>query len=178
MSFRKGKACQMNDAAKVAKGEKLFFVHANMKLAKNTLTAIQNQIDQGYDGGGFANLFDQYNDKIKNLGTRMNFRFFNHKEQSDRGIFYGDNGIFVKRGVYEKLKGFKEIPSMEDYDFSKRMQKHFKVVKIKEPPIVLSARRHIKAGFFKTRFQWIIIRKFYKWDVSPRVLAKWYADVR
>lgn len=178
INCRKGKACQMNDAAKVARGDVLFFVHADMKLADNTLSVIQKQIDLGFDGGGFANIFDEYNDKIKNLGTWMNFRFINKSEQSDKGIFYGDNGIFVKRSVVDTLQGFKEIPIMEDYDFSKRMRQHFKVIKIKQPPITISARRHIKVGFFKTRFQWVAIRKLYQWGVSPKMLAKWYGDIR
>ena len=175
---RKSKACQMNDAAKVATGEILFFVHADMKFTATTFSTIQSQIDLGYDGGGFANVFDAHNDRIKRLGTWMNLRFFNRKEQSDKGLFYGDNGIFVKRKVFEALKGFKEIPIMEDYDFSKKLKKNFRSIKIKEPPIVVSARRHVKAGFLKTRFQWIAIRKLYKWGVSPNLLAKWYADVR
>ena len=177
INCRKGKACQMNDAAKVARGDVLFFVHADMKLADNTMSVIQKQIDLGFDGGGFTNVFDEYNDKIKSIGTWMNFRFINNREQSDKGIFYGDNGIFVKRSVLDILQGFKEIPIMEDYDFSKRMLQHFKVIKIKQPPIIVSARRH-KVGFFKTRFQWIAIRKFYQWGVSPTMLAKWYDDIR
>jgi len=175
---RSGKACQMNDAAKVARGDVLFFVHADMKLADNTMSVIQKQIDLGFDGGGFANVFDEYNNKIKNIGTWMNFRFINKREQSDSGIFYGDNGIFVKRSVIDALQGFKEIPIMEDYDFSKRMRQHFKVIKIKQPPIIISARRHIKVGFFKTRFQWIAIRKLYQLGVQPKVLAQWYGDIR
>jgi rSAM/selenodomain-associated transferase 2 len=178
INCRKGKACQMNDAAKVARGDVLFFVHADMKLADNTMSVIQKQIDLGYDGGGFANVFDEYNNKIKSIGTLMNFRFINKREQSDKGLFYGDNGIFVKRSVLDTLQGFKEIPIMEDYDFSRRMRQHFKVIKIKQPPIIISARRHIKVGFFKTRFQWIAIRKLYRWGVSPKMLAQWYGDIR
>jgi glycosyltransferase involved in cell wall biosynthesis len=178
INCRRGKSCQMNDAAKAARGDILFFVHADMKLAENTLTVIQKHIDLGYDGGGFANLFDEYNDKIKNIGTWMNFRFFTKIEQSDKGIFYGDNGIFVKRNVLDNLLGFKEIPIMEDYDFSRRMRQNFKVIKIKQPPIIISARRHIKAGFFKTRFQWIAIRRLYQCGVSPKMLARLYGDVR
>ena len=67
---------------------------------------------------------------------------------------------------------------MEDYDFSRRMKINYKVIKIKEPKIKVSARRHIKTGFLKTRFQWIMIRKLYKWGVSPEKLANWYSDVR
>jgi len=178
VNCRKGRACQLNDASKIAEGDILFFVHADMKLESNTFSVIQEQINKGFEGGGFANIFDQYNEKIKKIGTWMNFRFLNKKEQSDKGIFYGDNGIFVKKSVFETLQGFKEIPIMEDYDFSYKLKQNHKIIKIKEPPIIISARRHVKAGFLKTRFQWITIRKLYKWGVSPKLLAKWYADVR
>jgi len=178
IACRKGKSCQMNDAAQKANGDILFFVHADMQLPDNILTTIQDRIDNGFDGGGFSNVFDEHNDKIKRIGILMNFRFFDKREQSDKGIFYGDNGIFIKKEVFEKLEGFKEIPIMEDYDFSFRMNQKYKLTKIKNPLITVSARRHAKAGFWKTRFQWVMIRILYKWGVSPQLLAKWYKDVR
>lgn len=176
---QKGKAVQMNRAAEAAKGDILFVVHADMELAENTLETIQKHVDEGYDAGGFANTFKNHNDRIKSLGHWMNFRFFDKREQSDKGIFYGDNGIFVKKSVFECLGGFREISIMEDYDFSIRLRKQgYKTVKIKKPTIIVSARRHVKAGFFKTRFQWVIIRILFNWGVSTDTLAKWYGDVR
>lgn len=176
---RKGKALQLNRAAEKAKGDILFFVHADMELADNTLEIIQKHIDEGYDAGGFANIFKEHNKKIKSLGNLMNFRFLDKREQSDKGIFYGDNGIFVRKSVFDSLGGFKEIPIMEDYEFSVRLNKQgYKTIKIKEPPITVSARRHVKAGFFKTRLQWVMIRKLFKWGVPPKTLAKWYGDIR
>ncbi|MBA3971593.1 MAG: TIGR04283 family arsenosugar biosynthesis glycosyltransferase [Bacteroidetes bacterium] len=174
----KGKAKQLNEGAKHAKGDILFFVHADMFVPDGALTAMCNQLEEGFDGGGFANEFDEHNEKIKQLGTILNFRFFRVGEQSDRCIFYGDNGIFVKKGVFEKLGGFKEIPIMEDYDFSLRMKKYFKVRQIKYPKLIVSSRRHVDAGFFKTRIQWILIKKLYLLGISPHALARWYADVR
>lgn len=178
ITCRKGKSCQMNDASKKTNGDVLFFVHADMKFPNNLLSIIQQHIDNGFDGGGFSNLFDQHNKKIKRIGNCMNFRFFDKREQSDKGIFYGDNGIFVKKEVFDNLNGFKEIPIMEDYDFSSRMREKYKVVNIKKPLITVSARRHVKAGFWKTRFQWVAIRILFKCGVSPYFLADWYSDVR
>jgi len=178
INSHKGKSYQMNDAAKKAKGGTLFFVHADMKFPNDLLFIIEQHIDNGFDGGGFANVFDKHNEKIKRIGNWMNFRFFDKREQSDKGVFYGDNGIFVKKEVFDDLGGFKEIPIMEDYDFSNRMRKKYNVIKIKKPSITVSSRRHIKAGFWKTRFQWIGIRILYKLGVSPQLLANWYADVR
>jgi len=178
ISCRKGKSCQMNDAAKKAKGDILFFVHADMKFPKHTLSEIQQHIENGFDGGGFANVFDEHNDKIKRIGNLLNFRFFDKREQSDKGIFYGDNGIFVRKKAFDALGGFKEIPIMEDYEFSKRLSKQFNTVKISDPFITVSARRHAKAGFWKTRLQWVLIRVLFKWGISPRLLVRWYGDVR
>lgn len=178
VSSEKGKAKQMNAAAKAANGKVLFFIHADMVLHNETLEAICKQMEEGFDGGGFSNVFDEHNSKIKQLGTILNFRFLNGREQSDRNIFYGDNGIFVRKEVFEKLGGFKDLPIMEDFDFSVRMRSKFKVRKIQEPKLIVSARRHIKAGFLKTRLQWIVIKKLYLLGVSPSWLARWYKDVR
>jgi len=178
ISSLQGRSIQLNAGAKVAIGKILFFVHADMTLPKDILKVIDTKINlEGYDGGGFANEFSTHNQRIKILGRILNFRIID-REQSDRKIFYGDNGIFVKKSVFEKLGGFKEIPIMEDYDFSIRLRKEFKVIKISHPKIIVDSRRHEKAGFFKTRTQWIMIRKLYKLGVSPTILAKWYKDVR
>lgn len=175
----KGKANQMNAASKIAKGDILFFVHADMSFAFSTLLTIEKNIYQlGFDGGGFANVFDYKNEKIKRLGNLLNFRLFDQREQSDKGIFYGDNGIFVRQKVFQILNGFKATPIMEDYDFSKRMSAQFKTIKIYDPKITVSNRRHVKAGFWKTRLQWIIIRRLYKWGISPIFLTKLYPDIR
>jgi rSAM/selenodomain-associated transferase 2 len=174
----KGKANQLNEGAKMSKGDILFFVHADMFVPSGALNSIISQIGEGYNGGGFANVFDTHNDKIKRLGMIMNLRFFSKKEQADRNIFYGDNGIFVQRKVFFQLNGFKKIPIMEDYDFSFRMKKYFKVKQIKDVKLILSSRRHLEAGFLKTRFQWIMIKKLYLLGVSPHLLDRWYRDVR
>src|SRR6266536_796911 len=59
----------------------------------------------------------------------------NRASEQARGdiIFFGDNGIFVKKDVFNALGWFKEILIMEDYDFSIRMRSKFKVRVIQEP---------------------------------------------
>lgn len=178
ISSAKGKALQLNKGARESRGDILFFVHADMTLPKEVLKIIDTKINaEGYDGGGFLNEFSTYNKKIKTLGRILNFRIIN-KEQPDKQIFYGDNGIFVRKSVFEKLGGFKEIPIMEDYDFSLRLKNEFNSVNVTHPKIIVDPRRHIKAGFIKTRMQWIIIRKLYKLGISPFLLSKLYKDVR
>lgn len=174
----KGKATQLNAAARIARGDILFFVHADMLLPSHTLRLIVQKVNfEDYDGGGFSNKFSSHTRKIKVLGRILNMRVFDN-DHSRNTAFFGDNGIFVKKNVFEALGGFKPIPIMEDYDFSRRMKERFKVIRIQEPRLVLSPRRHLKSGFVKTRLQWIIIKRLYLIGVSPDRLVKWYRDVR
>jgi rSAM/selenodomain-associated transferase 2 len=172
-----GKSAQLNAGAGVAKGDVLFFVHADMLVPPEALLKIREKIESGYDGGGFSNVFDRHNMKIKRLGRIMNLRLFNNDHDRNL-IFFGDNGIFVKSSVFKQLKGFKDIPIMEDYDFSYRLRADFRSVRIKDPLLVVSARRHEKAGFFKTRCLWIAIKWLYLIGIPPRILTRWYANVR
>ena len=174
----KGKAIQLNEGAKRAAGDILFFVQADTTIPQGALEAIELKIyKQGYDGGGFSNVFSEHNKKIKTLGRILNFRIFTNDHQRNL-IFFGDNGIFCKREVFDKLGGYKLIPIMEDYDFSKRMRDRFKSVRILDPKLIMSSRRFIKDGFVKTRLLWIIIKRLYQLGISPYFLAKLYKDVR
>jgi rSAM/selenodomain-associated transferase 2 len=174
----KGKAKQLNNAATYAKGDILFFVHADMFVPQGALKAIVEKInEQGFDGGGFSNIFSDHNKKIKMLGKIINLRLSN-KTQAERKIFYGDNGIFVNKKVFQKIGGFKDVPIMEDYDFSNRILSKYKVCLITEPRIIVDARRHIQDGFLKTRIKWMLIKQLFLLGVSPKWLNEWYKDIR
>ena len=173
----KGRGAQLNTAAEAATGTIFFFLHAHVALPPGALAMIERKIGEGYDGGGFSNVFSEHNGRIKRLGRVLNVRFRDN-DHAGNTIFFGDNGIFVRRAVFEALGGFKTIPIMEDYDFSKRLRQQYRVVRIGAPRLIVSPRRHVKAGFVKTRMQWILIKRLYQLGVSPQALARWYRDVR
>ncbi len=175
---KKGKAIQLNEGAKKAKGDILFFVQADASIPKGALETIELKIHkQGYDGGGFSNVFSEHNRKIKTMSRILNFRILTNDHKGNL-IFFGDNGIFCKKEIFDKLCGFKLIPIMEDYDFSKRMRDQFRSVRIIDPKLIMSPRRFIKNGFVKTCFQWVIIKRLYQIGVSPYTLVKIYKDIR
>jgi hypothetical protein len=95
-----------------------------------------------------------------------------NKGQAGRKIFYGDNGIFVTKKAFHEVGGFKEILFMEDYDFSIPMLPKYKVSMIKEPKLVIDARRHIKDGYLKTRIKWMLIKRLYLLGFSPTKLTQ------
>ena len=172
-----GRAIQQNTAARQASGDIFFFAQAHMTIPKGTLRTIQKTITRdNYDGGGFSNLFSGHNEKIKRLGRILNFRFFDN-DHGENTIFFGDNGIFVRKTVFEAMGGFREIPIMEDYDFSQRLRENYRVKRILQPRLLISPRRHLENGFLKTRLQWILIKKLYLLGVSPERLNRWYRRV-
>jgi len=65
----KGKAKQMNLAAKHDKGEILFFVHAYMTVPPGALSAIKNKIANGCDSGVYSNVPQQLNDTTNNFNV-------------------------------------------------------------------------------------------------------------
>jgi rSAM/selenodomain-associated transferase 2 len=175
----KGKAIQLNTGALAARGDILFFVHADLWLPEGTIRRVDEWINElGYDGGGFSNVFSSHNQRIKLLGRMFHLEFRNREDDVRNTLFFGDNGIFVRKTVFDLLGGFKLLPIMEDFDFSKRLSDRFRVARILEPKLVASPRRQLKAGFVKTHLQWLLIKRLFLWGVPAPILAKWYADVR
>jgi rSAM/selenodomain-associated transferase 2 len=175
----KGKAIQLNTGAMTARGDILFFVHADLWLPEGTIRRVDEWINElGYDGGGFSNVFSSHNQRIKLLGRMLHLEFRNRENDVRNTLFFGDNGIFVRKTVFDLLGGFKLLPIMEDFDFSKRLSDRFQVARILEPKLVASPRRQLKAGFLKTHLQWLVIKRLFLWGVPTPILARWYPDVR
>ncbi|MCC7241489.1 MAG: TIGR04283 family arsenosugar biosynthesis glycosyltransferase [Acidobacteria bacterium] len=174
----KGKGSQLNAGAHAAGGDVFFFVHADTWLPEGTLRTIETAVRAGYDGGGFSNAFESHNRRIKIVGRAIRFQFRDKENDPANTSFYGDNGIFATRTAFEALGGFKPLPIMEDYDFSRRLRERFRAIRIVDPKLVVSSRRQRHAGLIRTHLQWFLIKRLYLLGVPPQVLARWYGDVR
>ena len=65
------------------------------------------------------------------------------------GVMDGDLGMFVRRDIFEKLKGFEPLPYMEDIVFSDKMHKTYPVIVLEER-IFVSSRKWHERGLLKT----------------------------
>jgi len=86
-------------------------------------------------------------------------------------------GIFVRREIFERMGGYREIALMEDWDFSGRLRSYGKV---KQLPlqITTSARRWKKWGIWRTFWLMQKLKFLYFLKVPPEELGKLYKDVR
>jgi rSAM/selenodomain-associated transferase 2 len=112
----KGRAVQMNRGAAMARGEWLLFLHADTLLPDGALARLNAwEADQGIQAGGFRHRFS---------GDRWSLRFVsaldNLRSRTTR-ILYGDQAMFVRRGLFERLGGFPEDRVMEDVVFCDRL---------------------------------------------------------
>jgi rSAM/selenodomain-associated transferase 2 len=170
LSTARGRALQMNAGAHHAIGEILLFLHADSALHPQAFNALRSTLlDPAIAGGTFTLQFDSdgFWLKLYSLFTRFKFRYFH----------YGDQGIFVRRSVFEELGGFKELPLMEDLDFLLRLRKAGRVALI-DRPVTTSARRFRENGSFRQELLNVLLVCLYLCGARPETLAKRYDDGR
>ncbi|MBA4147655.1 MAG: TIGR04283 family arsenosugar biosynthesis glycosyltransferase [Verrucomicrobia bacterium] len=140
----KGRARQMNAGAQVAMGNILLFLHADTQIHPGGLRQIEEALKETrIVGGGFARKFDSDSLFLRCTCAVATMRC------SLFGWFLGDQGIFVRRDVFEQLGGFKEMAAFEDVDFSRRLAGSGRTVTLK-PAVISSARRFSQRGPFLT----------------------------
>jgi glycosyltransferase involved in cell wall biosynthesis len=147
---KKGRACQMNEAAKLAKGEVLAFLHADVKPPESFLQDIQKTINDGFDAGFFSYRFDR-----ESLPLKIN-SYFTAKD----GIFTGggDQCLFIKGHLFETLGRFKETQVlMEDFEFFERMKKNGIRYKIIKNDLIVSARKYEANSYLRVNLSNLLL---------------------
>ena len=168
----KGRANQMNKGAQKASGDILWFVHSDSVISKNSIEELKLAIDQEYVGGGFSLKFYDYNTLfMKYISITSNLR------AKYLGLYFGDQGIFVKKSVFESLGGYPRQEIMEDWEFSLSMKKVGKL-KLISTPISTSSRRFKNGGQLRTHLLMHKIKLMYLLGTPTDKLVKMYKDVR
>ncbi len=144
VSSEMGRSIQMNKGATYAKGKNFLFLHADCVLQGEVILNIQHVFRNNlFVGGAF---------KIKLLSDKLPYRFIEKGINFRAKVFklpYGDQGLFVKRSIFETLGGFREMPICEDLDFVCRLKKYGKIIILNEE-ILSSIRRWRNNGILKT----------------------------
>jgi rSAM/selenodomain-associated transferase 2 len=165
-----GRAVQMNAGAGLCKGDVLLFLHADTRLPDNAFYEIRKKMkDTTIAGGSFYITFDTDHIILKGVSfiTRFNFRLFH----------FGDQGIFVRRNIFQKLQGYKEMPIMEDYDFYKRLRGQGKIILLRMP-VVSSARRFMKKGIIRQLLINKLVFITYWAGMDIQAIKRFYNDER
>lgn len=144
---------QMNSAAKYAMGDYLWFLHADSIIHKNSILEIKNSKS---NIGCFKLAFDSPKWQLKMVAFNSSLRV------KFRNIAFGDQGIFIKRELFEKIGGFAPIPIMEDYQLSIDLKNSGEKFYLSDLPIITSARRFEENGIWKTIFKMQLLQHQYR----------------
>ena len=163
------RSLQMNLGAIKSKADIFIFVHVDTQLPMKSIDLIREKINSGCIAGGFYKRYDH-----SNILLNCYLTFLNHFYLKKIHCLVGTNVIFVKRGIFEQVKGFQEVPFLEDIIFSDTLKKMGKIGVI-EDPVVVSSRKYMKIGTIKQILRNIRILVSYKFfHVSPTELRKTY----
>ena len=168
----RGRARQMNEGAKASRGDVLLFLHADTLLPEHTGRIIDSVFaDPMVVGGRFDVRFDSSSLWSGIIGSFMNCR------SRLTGISTGDQALFVRRQVFERLGGFADIPLMEDIDFSRRLKRVGRIAALRDT-VTTSFRRWETQGPLRTILLMWTLRFLYWMGVSPHRLQHFYTAVR
>ena len=168
----RGRARQMNEGAKASRGEILLFLHADSQLPADAKQIIESALaDSTVVGGRFDVRFDHPSFWRTVISSFMNWR------SRLGGIATGDQAMFVRRDVFERLGGFADIPLMEDIEFSTRL-KHAGPTQALRETVTTSFRRWEQQGPLRTILLMWALRFLYWIGVSPSRLSRWYKEIR
>jgi rSAM/selenodomain-associated transferase 2 len=135
-----GRGVQMNAGARLSRSGILLFLHADTRLPDDGARLAGDALrDTRVAGGAFRLAFDRSHPALDLLSWMS--------ASSLRGSFLGDQAMFCRRSLFERLGGFWERPLFEDVDFAERLAREGRVIRI-------AARVRTSARRFSARGPW------------------------
>jgi rSAM/selenodomain-associated transferase 2 len=168
----RGRARQMNIGAAAASGDAFVFVHADTIMPPRFAGDIEGALrDPAFVGGRFDLQFDETASAYRALGALISLRSRLMRTAT------GDQAIFVRREVFERMGGFPEIELCEDVAFARQLKRAGRVACL-ESRVTTSARRWRRDGLIRTVLRMWTIKSLFLAGVPPQWLKRHYADTR
>ena len=166
LSSKKGRANQMNHGAKSAKGEILYFLHADTYPPEDFGKLIIGAANDGFEAGCFRMKFDTRNPFL---------RFFAYLSRINHTLCRGgDQSLFIVKNVFVENGGFDENYLIyEDTEFIRRLYKKYRF-KIIPKSVITSARKYREKGWLRVQFHFAIIHLKNYLGAKPDELYNYY----
>ena len=164
---QRSRATQMNAGTHAARGEILWFLHADAELPLQCLDEIARIMEDSNVVGGYFRI---------RLPRALVYRLtdsFAHYAGMLLRMRCGDHGIFCRRTAFVDIGGFPTVPLMEDVEFFRRLHRCGHVVH-SQKRIVISPRRYEAIGAARLTFAYGFIATLYIFRVPPSLLASIY----
>ena len=167
----KGRASQMNTGAQHATGDWLLFLHADTLLPEGALARLNTlETDATVQAGGFLHRFSGTDWRLRMLS------YFNNVRCRRSKIMYGDQAMFVRRTLFERLSGFPNESRLEDVLFSRKLVRIVTPVLL-APPVVTDSRKFVQMGIWRSVFRASLILLSIELGL-PLISRAFFRDIR
>lgn len=166
VSPHKGRACQMNHGARQARGEVLYFVHADTLPPESYVRDIRSALRAGFPAGCYRSRFQggPWLMQINAWMTRFDHLFL-------RG---GDQSLFITRELFAKLQGYREdYWIMEDYEFLRRLRQQAPF-RILPKGIRISTRKYEEHNYWRVNWANLQVVRMFRRGASQEAMLHAY----
>jgi rSAM/selenodomain-associated transferase 2 len=164
----RGRATQMNAGAENARGEVLWFLHADLKAPLSSVGRIRAVLSDQRNAGGCFRLryprrewIYRVSDSLGNLGVNV------------FGFALGDHGIFCRRSAFRQVGDYPIVPILEDAELYVRLRGVGRMTQLREE-IVSDPRTFERTGRYRTTAVYFLILVLYVLGVPITRLNKIY----
>jgi len=165
----KGRGRQMNAGALKAMGEVLIFLHADTQLPHDALGQIDRALDnRRVVGGAFDLGFDDTHWWFAVVAASGSLR-----SRLTR-IPFGDQGHFFRKEYFHEIRGYPEIPIMEDVEIMCTIKQRGDRIKILDSRVRTSPRMWYEKGFLMNTLKNYAIQLMYLAGMPVETLASVY----
>jgi rSAM/selenodomain-associated transferase 2 len=163
-----GRSRQMNQAAAIATGDILLFLHADTRLPPNWQELIHQTLQTPTTiAGAFQLAIDSPRPALRWIERSVQWRS-RHLQ-----LPYGDQAIFLRTETFRAIGGYPDLEIMEDFVLIKALKKlgHIALV---PAAVHTSARRWERLGVMRTTLLNQAIVLGYYLGIPPARLRQWY----
>ena len=144
LASERGRARQLRMGGEKSTGDVVLFLHADTHLESGWQDGVLRALsDPACAGGAFAFRFAERGARERWIerGVALRVAFF--------GLPYGDQALFVRRSVLERMGGIPIVPMMEDLDLVRAIKRAGRL-KTLELTATTSSRRYARNGTLRT----------------------------
>ncbi|MFN4258976.1 MAG: TIGR04283 family arsenosugar biosynthesis glycosyltransferase [Gemmataceae bacterium] len=168
----RGRAAQMNHGAAHASGDILLFLHADCQLEEGALRAAEQLLCRQRVVAGCFTM------RVRAEGGL--YRAIDYCATARvrlTGIVYGDQGLFLRRALFERLGGFPPLRFLEDLYFSRELRRQGRIA-VASQRIFVSPRRWQRQGLIQQTLRNWTLTALAAAGAPPDYLARFYPAVR
>jgi len=163
-----GRGLQMNRGADIARGGLFLFLHDDCVPPPHFAYAVRKILEAPRKSLGCFHLaFSPSSPALDGIARWANFRTLTF------ALPYGDQGLFCRREIFEKMGGFRRRYLMEDVDFVQRCRQWGDLMILPEA-IRTSSRRYLEKGILRASLQNHLLMLCYYLGISDKKLHSLY----